>query len=68
MRCRLESNEYCDEDFQIEFNDLNELKSLAKSLVAMVDYIEMCKEDGEEAPELIYRINNLKKPKYGKHK
>ena len=65
MKCRLETNDYCDEDFQIEFNSLTEIKDLRDSLSAMVTYIEMCEEDGDTIPDLIYRIkNNLKNNDY----
>lgn len=60
MKCRLKNNQHCDEDFQIEFNTLDELKSLSESLSSMIKYIELCKEDKEEMPELIYRIDNHK--------
>lgn len=61
MRCRLELNSYCDENFQIEFKNISELKDFHKSLGAMIRYYELCKEDGEEIPPLIYKIkNNLK--------
>lgn len=61
MRCRLELNSYCDEDFQIEFKNIDELKDFRDSLTAMIRYYELCKEDGEEIPDLIYKIkNNLK--------
>lgn len=60
MKCRLKNKSHCDKDFQIEFNTLSELKSLSDSLSSMIKYIEMCKTDGEEIPELIYRIDNHK--------
>jgi hypothetical protein len=60
MKCRLKNNIHCDEDFQIEFDTLDELKSLSESLSSMIKYIELCKTDNEEIPELIYRIDNHK--------
>jgi len=64
MKCRLQNKSRCDEDFQIEFESLSELKDLKNSLDAMIKYIVLCKKDGEESPELIYRIkNNLKNKK-----
>jgi hypothetical protein len=64
MKCRLQNKSRCDEDFQIEFESLSELKDLKNSLNAMIKYIVLCKKDGEELPELVYRIkNNLKTKK-----
>ena len=57
MKCRLKNNMHCDEDFQIEFDTLSELKSLSESLNSMIKYIELCEPD-DEVPELIYRIDN----------
>ena len=46
---------------EYNINSLEELKNLRDSLSSMVKYIELCLEDGEETPELIYKIkNNLK--------
>lgn len=64
MKCRLELNSYCDENFQIEFKNITELKDLHKSLGSMIMYYELCKEDGEEIPDLVYKIkDNLKNKK-----
>lgn len=61
MKCRLKNNMHCDEDFQIEFDTVNELKSLCESLSSMIKYVELCETDeDEEIPELIYRIENHK--------
>jgi hypothetical protein len=58
MKCRLKNNMHCDEDFQIEFDTLSELKGLSESLNSMIKYIELCETDDGEVPELIYRIDN----------
>ena len=60
MKCRLKNNEYCDEDFQIEFKTVDEIAELSKSLNQMVKYMKLLEEDNEELPELIYRIDNHK--------
>lgn len=60
MKCRLKSNEYCDENFQIEFKSISEIEDLSQSLIEMIKYFKLCKEDGEEIPPLIYRIDNHK--------
>jgi len=57
MKCRLEDNERCDENFQIEFNSLKELKKLKASLYGMIKYAEICIKAGEECPPLVYKIN-----------
>ena len=43
-----------------EFKNLSELESLCDSLESMLVYYEQCKKDGEDLPELVYRINNHK--------
>lgn len=63
MKCRLENKSHCDDNFQIEFKSLDEIKDLSNSLIAMIKYIELCKQDGESSPELIYRIKNKKQSK-----
>jgi len=56
MKCRLKDKERCDTNFQIEFKSIDEIESLAKELKAMAKYFKKCKRDGEEIPDLIYRI------------
>lgn len=56
MKCRLEKNPYVDKNFQIEFESITEIEDLRNSLTSMIKYFSMCKDDGEEIPELIYRI------------
>ena len=56
MKCRLEKNPYVDKNFQIEFESITEIEELRNSLTSMIKYFSMCKDDGEEIPELIYRI------------
>jgi hypothetical protein len=63
MKCRLEDNPYCDKNFQIEFSNIKELEQLRDSLSSMLKYINMCIEDGEEIPPLIYKINEDKPTK-----
>jgi uncharacterized membrane protein len=63
MKCRLNNNEYCDEDFQIEFKTISEMKDLINSLNSMYRYMKMLQEDGDELPELTYRIDNHKDKK-----
>jgi hypothetical protein len=57
MKCRLEDKPYCDENFQIEFESVDDLEDLRDSLTSMLKYIKMCIADGEEHPPLIYKIN-----------
>ena len=56
MKCRLGDNPYCDKNFQIEFSTVKEIEQLRDSLTSMIKYINMCIEDGEEIPPLIYKI------------
>lgn len=56
MRCRLEDNPYSDQYFQIEFATIEELENLRDSLTAMLNYMKLCKADGEELPELTYKM------------
>jgi hypothetical protein len=60
MKCRLVDNPYCDKNFHIEFNSIEEIEQLRDSLSAMSKYIKMCVADGEESPPLIYKINEEK--------
>jgi uncharacterized membrane protein len=65
MKCRLNDNPYADKNFQIEFNSIKEIEELRDSLTSMIKYFNICKNENEDIPELIYRIknkkNNLKK-------
>lgn len=63
MKCRLVDKPYCDENFQIEFTSVKELEELKNSLQHMLNYIKICEQDGEEIPELIYRIKKVNKRK-----
>lgn len=65
MKCRLFDNSYVDRNFQIEFNSIEEIEELRDSLTSMIKYYKICKEDGEEIPNLVYRIKD-KKEKYKK--
>lgn len=58
MKCRLEDNPYCDKNFQIEFTSIKEIQELRDSLTHMLKYVNMCNEDGEELPPLIYKISS----------
>jgi hypothetical protein len=63
MKCRLVDNPYCDKNFQIEFTSIKEIEQLRNSLSSMIKYINMCIEDGDEIPPLIYKINEVKSSK-----
>jgi hypothetical protein len=63
MKCRLADNPYCDKNFQVEFSSVKEIEQLRDSLTSMIKYINMCIEDGEEIPPLVYKINEEKPPK-----
>jgi hypothetical protein len=63
MKCRLQDNPYCDSSFQIEFKSVDEIKDLRDSLSSMIKYINLCIEDKEEIPPLVYKISEEKKPK-----
>jgi hypothetical protein len=60
MKCRLIDNPHVDKNFQIEFDNIKEIEEFRNSLNSMIKYFNMCKEDGEELPELIYKITNIK--------
>ena len=60
MKCRLIDNPHVDKNFQIEFDNIKEIEEFRNSLNSMIKYFNMCKEDGEELPELIYKITNVK--------
>jgi hypothetical protein len=60
MKCRLIDNPHVDKNFQIEFENIEEIEEFRNSLNSMIKYFNMCKEDGEELPELIYKITNIK--------
>jgi hypothetical protein len=60
MKCRLVDNSYVDKNFQIEFDSIEEIEDLRNSLTSMIKYYKLCKEDGEEIPQLIYRIQDNK--------
>ncbi len=60
MKCRLVDNSFVDKNFQIEFESLEEIEDLRNSLTSMIKYYKICKEDGEEIPQLIYRIQDKK--------
>lgn len=57
MKCRLVKNPYVDKNFQIEFESISEIEDLKNNLASMIKYYTMCKKDGEELPELIYKIS-----------
>lgn len=63
MKCRLADNPYCDKNFQIEFTSIKDIEQLRDSLTSMIKYINMCIEDGDEIPPLIYKINEEKPSK-----
>jgi hypothetical protein len=63
MKCRLQDNPYCDSSFQIEFKNLDEIVSLRDSLSSMIKYINICVEDEEEIPPLVYKITEKKNSK-----
>ena len=56
MKCRLEDNPYLDKNFQIEFGSVEEIQQLRDSLTSMIKYVNMCIEDNEELPPLVYKI------------
>lgn len=58
MKCRLVDNPHVDKNFQIEFESIKEIEDLRDSLNAMIKYFNMCVEDGEDLPPLIYKITN----------
>lgn len=58
MKCRLVDNPYVDKNFQIEFESITEIEDLRNSLNSMIKYFTLCKEDGEELPELTYKISD----------
>ena len=60
MKCRLVDNPYVDKNFQIEFDSIDEITEFRNSLNSMIKYFTLCKEDGEELPELVYRISDKK--------
>jgi hypothetical protein len=60
MKCRLVDNPYVDKNFQIEFESIDEITDLRNSLNSMIKYFTLCKEDGEELPDLIYKIQDKK--------
>lgn len=60
MKCRLIDNPHVDKNFQIEFANIEEIEEFRNSLNSMIKYFNICKEDGEELPELIYKITNVK--------
>ena len=60
MKCRLIDNPHVDKNFQIEFENIEEIEEFRNSLNSMIKYFNICKEDGEELPELIYKITNVK--------
>lgn len=60
MKCKLQENKYTDSNFEIRFTDIDELENLRNSLTSMIKYFRMCQEDGEELPELVYRIKDKK--------
>jgi hypothetical protein len=61
MKCRLNDNPYCDINFQIEFKSIAEIEHLRDSLNSMIKYVNICIEDGDEIPPLIYKISEEKK-------
>jgi hypothetical protein len=61
MKCRLNDNPYCDINFQIEFKSIAEIEHLRDSLNSMIKYVNICIEDGDELPPLIYKISEEKK-------
>jgi hypothetical protein len=60
MKCRLIDNPHVDKNFQIEFENIEEIEEFRNSLNSMIKYFNICKEDSEELPELIYKITNVK--------
>ena len=60
MKCRLIDNPHVDKNFQIEFENIEEIEEFRNSLNSMIKYFNICKEDREELPELIYKITNVK--------
>ena len=66
MKCRLIDNPYVDKNFEIEFESINEIEELRNSLTSMIKYFTICKEDGEELPPLIYKIQDKKTSKLKK--
>lgn len=68
MKCRLVDNPYVDKNFQIEFESIDEITEFRNSLNSMIKYFTLCKEDGEELPELIYRISDKKSTSKNKTK
>ena len=60
MKCRLIDNPHVDKNFQIEFANIEEIEEFRNSLNSMIKYFNICKEDSEELPELIYKITNVK--------
>ena len=60
MKCRLIDNPHVDKNFQIEFANIEEIEEFRNSLNSMIKYFNICKEDREELPELIYKITNVK--------
>lgn len=60
MKCRLADNSYVDKNFQIEFESIEEIEDLRNSLTSMIKYFRICEKDGEEIPQLTYRIKDNK--------
>lgn len=63
MKCRLIDNPHVDKNFEIEFENLKEIEELRDSLTSMIKYCKMCETDGDDLPQLIYKITNKKTSK-----
>lgn len=59
MKCKLESYDKYDNNFQVEFDTITEIIDLRDSLTHMIKYMRECQEDGEELPPLIYKIKSI---------
>jgi hypothetical protein len=63
MKCRLVDNPHVDKNFEIDFESLQEIEEFRDSLNAMIKYCKMCERDGDDLPQLVYKITNKKNSK-----